>query len=225
MGILLMLLAYISLLAFLWRVLWRVLILYRRRHAVLEDPALRAPAGALRTAFDILFLGRLMRVNDVLWLGEWVFHVSFLLVVLGHLRFMMEPVPGFILWMQGLGRVSGYILPASIAYIFFMKLSSEQARYLRGYNFFLLMLVLLVSVSGFLMRFLYRADLIGIKGFVLGILTFTPRPLPGSGLFVFHFLAALLLLVSLPSHIFTAPFVMAEAGRRETGLERVLHEK
>jgi nitrate reductase gamma subunit len=222
MGILLMLLAYISLLAFIWRVLWRVLMLSKRRKAMAEA---RPPGAALRTALDIVFLGRLIRANDVLWLGEWVFHVSFLLVVLGHLRFLMEPVPGFILWMQGAGKVSGYLLPASIAYIFFMKLHSERGRYLTGYNFFLLAMVLLVSISGLLMRFLYRADLVGIKGFVLGILTFSPNPLPGSGLFVLHFLAALVLLVSLPSHIFTAPFVIAEAGRREAGLERVLHEK
>lgn len=226
MGILLMLLTYISIAVFLWRIFWRILILLKRNRAMVQDPVRASGArAALRTAFDLLFLGRLMRVNDVLWLGEWVFHMSFLLVILSHLRFLLEPVPGFVAWLQGLGKVSGFLLPASIAYILFMKLTSERARYLSGQNFFLLLLVFVISMSGHMLRYVYKADLVSIKGFVLGILTFSPNPLPESNVFVIHLLTVLVLLVYLPTHIFTAPFVVAEAGKREAGLDSVMHEK
>jgi hypothetical protein len=36
---------------------------------------------------------------------------------------------------------------------------------------------------------------------------------------------ALLLLLYVPSHIFTAPFVIAEAAKREGDLRMIMHEK
>ena len=48
------------------------------------------------TALDVVFLGRVFVVNPALWFGEWVFHASFLLVLLRHLRYFLDPVPAWV---------------------------------------------------------------------------------------------------------------------------------
>jgi hypothetical protein len=75
------------------------------------------------------------------------------------------------------------------------------------------------------MRNFFRPDLLQAKAFILGIFAFRAEAAPSGILFFFHFLMALLLLPYVPSHIFTAPFVIAEATKREKNLGIMMHEK
>lgn len=174
---------------------------------------------------DILLLRRLLSVNDVLWLGEWVFHASLLVLFLGHLRYVFDPVPAIIAAMEIPSRVAAWLLPASLLYIGIMKIIVEKKPYVSSYNFMLLGAMMVSCVSGLLMKYSFRADLAGIKHFTMGLVTFHVVSLPGTLIFLFHFVIFLLLLMSLPTHMFAAPLTMIEARQREDELRDLMHEE
>ncbi len=173
-------------------------------------------------AVDVLTFRRLLVANGWLWIGSWTFHLSFFLVVLRHLRFAMEPVPGFIRVMQVPGLAAGYLLPVSVAVIAAARFAGKE-QYVSWKNMLLIFHVFAIAVTGLLMRF-FRTDLVGAKKFVLGIFSFTPAAPPDGYLFIIHFSLVLLLVPFLPSHILAAPLVMFDARRREKGLAAVMHE-
>ena len=174
---------------------------------------------------DILLLRRLLRVNDVLWLGEWVFHTSLLVLFLSHLKYILDPVPAIIAAMEIPARVAAWLLPASLFYIGVMKIIVEKKPYVSSYNFMLLGAMMVSCVSGLLMKYSFRADLAGIKHFTIGLVTFHVVSLPGTLIFLFHFVVFLLLLMSLPTHMFAAPLTMIEARQREDELRDLMHEE
>lgn len=184
-----------------------------------------SPVTIAETVLDIFLFRRLFKTNKLLWVASWAFHVSFFLVILRHMRYFIYPVPGFIISLQDAGIYPGYILLLSLLLILFIRITVGKERYVSLYNFFLLVLLLLTSLTGVLLKTFYRANLVDIKAFVLGITTFSPTPLPDSMLFIIHFILVLILVPFIPFHIITAPVITIEARRREEGLDIVLHEE
>ena len=227
MDILLVLLAYVMYIAFWVRIFTHVRIWLSA--AVQTAKYTRAPLGSFSvcalTALEVLFFRKLFADDKPLWPGSWLFHFSLFFVLLRHLRYFLQPVPHCIAIVQPYGIFAGYTLLIALVYILSVRLFSWKKRYVSYSNFFILSVLLLLSVSGLVMRNFFRPDLLQAKVFILGIFTFRPEAAPSGILFAFHFLMALLLLPYVPSHIFTAPFVIAEAARREEGLRMVIHEK
>jgi nitrate reductase gamma subunit len=193
---------------------------------------LREPAGPRSTlnacvlmAVDIFLLGRILDADPALWIGEWTFHASFLLVALRHLRYFLEPVPLWVWWLQTPGLIAGYLLPVAAAYILVVRALTKLEKYSAPANLFLLTLVLLISSLGVIMHAWYKPDLVDVKLFALGALSFQPAAAPGSLLFLTHFILVLALIPFLPTHIFTAPLVMMEARKREEALRLVMHDE
>jgi nitrate reductase gamma subunit len=228
MGKILFAAAYCMFAAFFIRFFVHALLLWKAasRFRGTVDQEIRSPVKACAlTAMDVIFFGRLLMVNPALWLGEWVFHFSFFLVLLRHLRFFLNPVPACIWWVQTPGLIAGYVLPLSLVYILIVRLFSGRERYASPANVFLLGLVLVISLLGVAMNLLFKPNLVQVKMFVLGILRFMPVVAPDNVLFAVHFCLALVLIPFLPTHIFFAPFVIMEARKREQALPLVMHEK
>jgi nitrate reductase gamma subunit len=173
---------------------------------------------------DVILLRRLLRANPLIWFWEWLFHVSFTLVLIRHLMYFMDPVPDWIVAMQPLGIIAGCTLPFSLLVILCIKLGTAN-NFFPPYNFFLIVLLLALSATGLLMNFAIKTDLAGIKHFSMGIVTFHPEIVPWSYPFLFHFIIFLIFILYLPSHIFTAPFSILDAQKRDDGLKLVMHEK
>ncbi|RMG01606.1 MAG: hypothetical protein D6726_09190 [Nitrospirae bacterium] len=168
-------------------------------------------------------MGRLFRVNKPLWIGEWGFHISFILVVLGHLRFIVHYPPGWFYHLVCIGKYAGILLTFSLIYILFVRVSNRQKpNYLSPRNLLLILHIFSLGATGIILRFFIRTDIISVKEFVMGILSFHPVPLNSGGLFILHFLLFLILLLYLPSHVLSAPFVIVEARKREGNL-KLLH--
>jgi len=176
------------------------------------------------TAVDVVLLGKVLDVNPALWIGEWTFHVSFLFAVLRHLRYFLDPVPHWVWWLQTPGFIAGYILPFAAAYILVVRALTRLEKYAAPANMFLVTLVLLISSLGVIMHAWYKPDLVDVKLFALGTLSFQAAAVPESLLFVTHFTLALVLMPFLPTHVLTAPLVMLEARRREEALRMVMHD-
>ena len=227
-GILLSLFAYICIAVFAWRILWRILLLSRT--SVNSKEKLRTaqnitPAALLLMIGDIFFLTRLLRTNKLLWFGECVFHYAFLFVLLRHVRYFLYPVPQWIVDFQPAGIYAGYVLILSLLYILIVKLVIEKKTYVSSYNFFLLFLLFLISSTGIVMKYFIRPDVVDIKHFVMSTIIFKPAPAPESFLFTAHFIMTFIFIASLPAHIFTAPFTLIDARKREESLDLVMHEE
>ena len=224
MGILLALCAYGAYMVFAYRIAWRIMIVWQGSSDTGSDSPFRTtPVTASRAIGDILFFSRLFCVNPRLWIGEWIFHSSFLLVVLRHLRYVANPIPEWVFALQPIGIGAGYVLPFSLLYILSVKLALEKKKYMSNFNFFFLGLLLIISFSGLLMRITVRPDMVPIKDFMIGIFTFAPGLSPEYGLFSLHFIAAFVFLVCLPTHIFAAPFSVVNARQRDAGLKSLMH--
>jgi nitrate reductase gamma subunit len=174
---------------------------------------------------DVVLFWRLLKVNPALWFGEWVFHVSFLIVALRHLRYFFPIVPEWVWWFQTPGLIAGYVLPLSLIYILLVRRFSEQEKYSSFANMAVLALLLVISSLGLLMATLFRTNMVMVKTFIQGILCFSSAAVPDDILFLLHFSLVLVLIPLLPTHILTAPLVMLEAEKRELALPRVMHEK
>ena len=88
----------------------------------------------------------------------------------------------------------------------------------------LLLDILAIAVTGLLMSTRFRVDLVQVRLYALGIVTFHPAPPPLSPLLLLHLALVLVLVVSIPSHVFTAPLTILDARRRALELRRIMHD-
>ncbi|MBF0559312.1 MAG: hypothetical protein HQL08_11090 [Nitrospirae bacterium] len=225
-GVALALCAYIAYFAFIWKscVLFftlRKTYLQPQKGPVSKD----TPLTVLKAVRDIFLFSRLFRVNPRLWCAEFFFHAAFVFVILRHLRYVMDPVPVWVAVLQGPGELAGYVLVLALCLIFIFKILVERKEYVSSQNFFLLGLLFFLGVTGFIMKMAIRADIVGIKYFMLSVFKLAPAVPPRSGLFVLHYIAALILLAWLPSHIFAAPFSIMDARKREESIRLLMHDR
>ncbi len=122
-----------------------------------------------------------------LWLFALVFHYSFLMVVLRHMRLFLNPVPevlAFLDWadsMFEIGSPSMYMTTAGliggVALLFSRRLVNRHVRYISLANdYFPLVLIFAIGITGALMRHFLRGgiDIVAIKQLAVGLVTFSP---------------------------------------------------
>ncbi len=149
--------------------------------------------------------------SKLLWLGALVFHWSLLIILLRHLRLFVEPVPAFVISIQRLDGILQITLPdlyitdiiivLALAYLLFRRVASAQLRYISLPSDYLAVLLLLsVALSGILMRYIFRVDVVSVKELALGVLSFHPSiPAAGIGLaFYVHLFLVCTLFAYLP---------------------------
>lgn len=171
---------------------------------------------------DVAMLRRLFLDNKCLWLGEWVFHVSFALVSIRHLKYILLPVPKIITCIQPLGVAAGYALPISIAYILIYRLIKGRSAYVSRYNLILTVMMLAISSIGVFMRYNHAADVVAAKQYVLSLLSFSPgHPLENAA-FNAHLLIAVVFMASVPAHVIAALVTSISGRARDMEIERGL---
>ena len=85
------------------------------------------------------------------------------------------------------------------------------------------MLALLVGIamSGMGMTFLAHTDIVAVKAFFMGLMRFSPEPLPGDPLLLVHLgLVALLMIIFPISKLLHAPGVFFSPTRNQTDSSR-----
>lgn len=210
---------------FIGRIVWKAILITRSRPGEnVTGGSAGQRVSLIRAILDILFLNRLLKANAMLWVWEWLFHVCFVLVALRHLRFFLEPVPGWIFSLETAGYIAGWLLPFTLIIILCIKMREERSRYALRYNFFLLALIFSLGITGLLMRTVFPPDLVGIKIFVIDAMSFIPGPAPKSMTFTLHVLLAAAFLVFIPTHVFAAPYTLYEARKRDERIKRIMYD-
>jgi nitrate reductase gamma subunit len=143
-----------------------------------------------------------------LWLGALVFHWSFLIIVLRHFRFFLEPVPacvGFLAWADGFFQMAIPVLyltdvafMGALAFLLFRRLADARLRYISLLaDYMALFLLLAVGLSGVLMRYFLRVDVVEVKQWALGLSGLHPVVPAGLGpdFFIHLFLVSCLIAI------------------------------
>ncbi|MBW2261759.1 MAG: sulfate reduction electron transfer complex DsrMKJOP subunit DsrM [Deltaproteobacteria bacterium] len=194
------------------------------KSSTLDNP--HTTLGVLgRMALEVLFFRSLFRntrmeikegprvvygENVYLWAAGLAFHWSFLIIFIRHFRFFTEPVPGFILAMQ---YVDGFMqigvpvlyltdlfLVAGLTFLFIRRLWSPQLRYIsQAADYFPLLLILGVALTGIWMRHFTKTDIVGVKELAMGIVTFSPMvPESVGSVFFMHLILVCSLFAYFP---------------------------
>ena len=147
-----------------------------------------------------------------LWLFALIFHYSFLVIVIRHMRLFLNPTPEFIAWLDWadsmfeIGTPAMYLTDAGILigvlFLFARRLSNRHVRYISLMNdYFPLVLIFGIAVSGVLMRMFLRegVDIVAIKQLAVGLATFQPVVSGDIGsIFYIHLFLVCVLLVYFP---------------------------
>ncbi len=149
--------------------------------------------------------------SKFLWLFALLFHYCFLVIVLRHMRLFMDPVPGFVAALEfgdgflQIGAPVFYqtdaIFLGAIAFLFLRRVMLSNIRYISlPADYFPLFLIFGIGLTGILMRYVFRADVVAIKQLTHGLTTFAPAIAAGqiSPVFFIHVFLVCALLIYFP---------------------------
>ncbi len=152
----------------------------------------------------------LFRASTLLWLGAMAFHWSLLVILLRHLRFFLEPVPTVLVILQRLDSIFQNLLPIlyisdviiliALSYLFIRRVITPQVRYISlPSDYFVLLAIGGLAISGMLMRLIYKVDLVQVKEWVMAMLRLHPVAPKGVNLFFYiHLFFVSLLVATFP---------------------------
>ena len=174
----------------------------------IKDSKLDNPSGTLgvigRMALEILLFRSLFRNTRMefrqgpkigyewekwLWIAALAFHYAFLVVILRHLRFFTEPIPGFVHLIETFDSflemgiapfagfatpgmlMSGFVLVAALTFLFLRRLLSPKTIYISlPSDYFPLFLIIAIATTGILMRYmgafmqyLFKWDILSVE--------------------------------------------------------------
>jgi nitrate reductase gamma subunit len=179
---------------------------------------------------------KLIYTTDIwLWLGAMAMHWAFLIILIRHLRFVTNPVPGWVVFLE---RADGFfeiglpvvfattvIFIVAVGYLLLRRLASPQLRYISLVgDYFPLFLLLGIGISGAWMRHLEKTDVAAVKELALGLASFAPAapadsisPIFYGHLFLFSVLVAYFpfsKLVHAPGVLLSPTRNLANSNRR-----------
>lgn len=194
------------------------------KYGKLESP-FGTPGVIAKMALEVLFFRSLFRNLKMqtaeggrivygeakwLWLAGLAFHWSFLIVLVRHFRFFTQNVPAFIQGIEGLDSflqigtpllyLTDVILISAVTYLFLRRALIPQVRYISLINdYFPLFLILAIAVTGVLMRYFTKTDIISVKTLAMGLVTFAPEVPKGIGvIFYIHLFLISFLFAYIP---------------------------
>jgi len=172
--------------------------------------------------------------NQWLWLFGILFHYSFLVIVLRHLRFFIEPVPVFVEMITSVDGFFQILLPTlfltdlaflgAATYLFLRRVALPQMRYISlPADYFPLVLILGIAITGVLMRNVWKVDLLSVKQLAMGVFTFHPAvPQDIGSIFYIHLFLVSVLVAYLPfSKIMHAAGVFLSPTRNMRNVNRM----
>jgi nitrate reductase gamma subunit len=186
-------------------------------------PAPRTKAGVVgRMAREVLVFESLFRANKWIWLFGWLFHVALAVVLFRHLRYFTEPVWTVVALAQPFGIYAGLAMLAGLAGLWARRFLVERIRYISTYSDHLMLaLLVMIGVSGLMMKYVWHTDIVAVKAFMLGLMRFDLQPLPADGPLLVHlFLVAALMAIFPASKLLHAPGVFFSPTRNQADNSR-----
>lgn len=223
-------LAYFATFAFVAGLLWKLFGYLRTPmplpHALTPAPITEA-GSVLRVLGDVTLFPNLFKADKWLWGGAWIFHIALAAVLFRHIRYITYPVPGIVLYMETVALFFGSLFGSAALFLFWRRLGLPHTLYISNVpDYFVLVLLGLVAGTGLLVSYWLHVNIVDVKGFILGLMTFHPVEVPRHPLFLLHVFFVLVLMIYFPFSkllhaggvIFSPsrhqPFQVQEPGKR-----------
>jgi nitrate reductase gamma subunit len=194
---------------------------YARTPAPLKIPTAPAPdtrAGVFaRMLREVVLFESLFKSNLWTWLFGWMFHVALALALARHLRYFTEPVWFWVALIQPFGLYAGFAMLAGLAGLLARRLLVQRIRYISTpSDVLMLVLLLLIGISGLMMKFVAPTDVVAVKVFFLGLMRFELHPLPADAPLRVHLALVAALMIIFPfSKLLHAPGVFFSPTRNQ----------
>jgi nitrate reductase gamma subunit len=194
---------------------------YFRTPAPLKIPTTPAPTTTggviFRMAREVALFESLFKSNKWIWLFGYLFHGALALVLLRHLRYFTEPVWSWVAWIQPFGTYAGFAMVAGLGGLWARRFLVDRVRYISTpSDHLMLLLLILIGASGLGMRFVSHTDIVAVKSFFLGLMTFNWQPLPADPALLVHLTLVALLMVIFPiSKLLHAPGIFFSPTRNQ----------
>jgi nitrate reductase gamma subunit len=194
------------------------------KHNKIDNPS-SSLGVIIRMAFEVLLFRSLFRNTRTelregprlaygstkwLWAAGLAFHYTFLIILVRHMRLMMEPVPqviGIIESLDGFFQVAAPVLYitdliflGAVAFLFLRRVIIPQVRYISlASDYFPLFLIFGIGLTGVLMRYFFKTDIVAVKELTMGLMTFNPVVPAGIDIiFYIHLFFVSALLIYFP---------------------------
>jgi nitrate reductase gamma subunit len=199
----------------------RKIFIYARTPQPLKIPTTPAPTTRLgvaaRMVREVTVFESLFKANKWTWLFGWIFHLCLFVELIWHLRYFTEPVLFFLPWLQWFINFTGYGMVLGLLGLWGRRFLVDRVRYISNLSDHL-MLALLVGIgaSGLAMKFLFRTDIVALKAFFLGLMSFSLQPLPADPALLVHLTLVATLMIIFPiSKLLHAPGVFFSPTRNQ----------
>jgi nitrate reductase gamma subunit len=207
---------------FVARKIW----IYAKTPAPLKIPTTPAPTTLSGVVFRMVkeatIFESLFKSCKWTWLFGWLFHFGLLLVLLRHLRYFTEPVWGWVAFIQPFGKYAAFMMLIGLAGLLARRIFVDRVRYISAPSDHLMLLLLIaIGVSGALMTFVEHTDIVALKSFLIGLMTFAwasngLTPMPNDIILIVHLSLVILLMIIFPfSKLLHAPGVFFSPSRNQ----------
>jgi len=197
------------------------IIQYSRIPAPLKIPTTPAPVSqggvVLRMAQEVFLFKSLFRADKLLWLLGIAFPYALLLIVLRHFRYVIEPLNGFLAFIQPFGLYAGFLFVIALTGLLLRRLLIDRVRYISApSDIAMLLLLIAIGATGLLMQFVSHTDIVMVKAFFRGLMRFDIQPLPADLILLVHLGLVVLLMFIFPiSKLLHAPGVFFSPSRNQ----------
>lgn len=205
-----LILPYMTIFVFVAALIWRMRLWWAkpRAKAVLFPAAKSNSVVVRRVVKDIVLFGKTFSMSKSLWIMTVLFHLGLLLVVLGHIRTVIEI--GF-LWrwfnVKGadidhvafaMGMTAGGLVLAGVILLLTRRFTPKMRVLSIFDDYFVLGMLLVIILTGLSMRLWMPIHADEIQHYARGVLTFQPAVEINNALFMWHFFLAQVLIMYLP---------------------------
>ena len=202
----------------------RKIYIYAKTPAPLKIPTTPAPTTqtgvVLRMFREVVFFESLFKSTKWTWVFGWVFHAALFAVLFRHLRYFQDPVWAPVVWVSPIFKYLAFAMIIGLLGLWARRILVDRVRYISApSDHLMLLLLLLIGVSGTLMTFVAHTDVVAVKAFFRGLMTFdwsgVPN-LPTDPVLLVHLLLVALLMIVFPvSKLLHAPGVFFSPTRNQ----------
>lgn len=176
----------------------------------------------MRMAREVVLFESLFKGNLWTWAFGWLFHMGLALVVLRHLRYFIDPVWDWVVFIQPFGMYAGLLMVAGLSGLWARRFFVERIRYISTpSDHLMLALLIAIALSGLFMKFVAHTDVVAVKSFFIGLMHFKVQALPDDGILYVHLSLVATLMIIFPfSKLLHAPGLFFSPTRNQADNSR-----
>ena len=194
---------------------------YKNTPAPLKIPTMPAPMTQTGVVFrmsrEVIFFESLFKASKMTWLFGWLFHFGLFLDMLRHLRYFIDPIWFWVLIVQPYGKYGSLLMFVGLIGLLVRRFAVDRVRYISApSDYLMLVLIICITSTGIAMSFYLGADVISVKSFFIGLMTFNMQNIPSDPILISHLIMVASLMIIFPySKLLHAPGLFFSPSRNQ----------